>query len=275
MSLGFGRFSNSVWDCEGGVWRLHLTHWPTNTLSLIGGEGKKVKAEICLSSLFSLSSDVDIKAGIKWGIKKHYLLVPHIRGWIGTSDTQAQVSKIRFSVINISSRTNLCGHPRPPRKIPFVLSFVFFHNMACYCFELVAYTGKYERYVPWIGYLITGCPQKTHQLNKQKWPTWQACQHSKVVQRGPKGSKRVQNGQPRCFWPFGTLLGPSGPFYKDYFKRKMIFCSKTPPPHSTLSLWGNKLIFVWNGLKVSRWNQRVPNCQKRLDLPAKIEPKYA
>ena len=38
----------------------------------------------------------------------------------------------------------------------------------------------------------------------------------------------------------------------DYFKQKMIFCSKAPPPNPTLSLWGNK---------------RVPNCQKHLGLP--------
>ena len=36
--------------------------------------------------------------------------------------------------------------------------------------------------------------------------TWQACQRSKVVQRG-------QNGQHKSFWTFGTLLGPSGPFW--------------------------------------------------------------
>ena len=29
----------------------------------------------------------------------------------------------------------------------------------------------------------------------------------------PKGCKRDQNGQPKCFWPFGTLLDPSGPFW--------------------------------------------------------------
>ena len=42
--------------------------------------------------------------------------------------------------------------------------------------------------------------------------TWQACERSKVVQKGPKGFKRDQNGQPKYFWPFGTLLVPSGPF---------------------------------------------------------------
>ena len=33
-----------------------------------------------------------------------------------------------------------------------------------------------------------------------------------TFQSGPKGSKRDQNGQPKCFRPFRTLLGPSGPF---------------------------------------------------------------
>ena len=28
-----------------------------------------------------------------------------------------------------------------------------------------------------------------------------------------KWSKWDQNGQPKCFWPLGTLLGPSGPFW--------------------------------------------------------------
>ena len=44
----------------------------------------------------------------------------------------------------------------------------------------------------------------------QKWPNMAGLS---TFQRGPKGSKRVQNGQPKCFWPFGTLLGPSGPFW--------------------------------------------------------------
>ena len=34
-----------------------------------------------------------------------------------------------------------------------------------------------------------------------------------TLQSGPKGSERDQNGQPKCFWPLGTLLGPSGPFW--------------------------------------------------------------
>ena len=34
-----------------------------------------------------------------------------------------------------------------------------------------------------------------------------------TLQSGPKGSERDQNGQTKCFWPLGTLLGPSGPFW--------------------------------------------------------------
>ena len=34
-----------------------------------------------------------------------------------------------------------------------------------------------------------------------------------TLQSGPKGSKRDQNGQTKCFWPLGTLLGPSGPLW--------------------------------------------------------------
>ena len=57
--------------------------------------------------------------------------------------------------------------------------------------------------------------------------------------------------------PFGlvwTLLG--------HFKRKMIFCSKAPSPNPTFSSWGKKLIFVWNGLQVSRWAQKGPKLSK-------------
>ena len=74
----------------------------------------------------------------------------------------------------------------------------------------------------------------------QKWPNMAGLS---TFQSGPKGSKRVQNGQPKCFWPFGTLLGPSGPFWaisnKNWFfapkhlrhthlGQKIHFCLKWP-----------------------------------------------
>ena len=40
--------------------------------------------------------------------------------------------------------------------------------------------------------------------------TWQACQPSKVVQRGPKGTKMVNLS---LFDHLGPRLGPSGPFW--------------------------------------------------------------
>ena len=54
-----------------------------------------------------------------------------------------------------------------------------------------------------------GMPQKWSILD-QKWPNMAGLS---TLQSGPKGSERDQNGQPKCFWPLGTLLGPSGPFW--------------------------------------------------------------
>ena len=68
---------------------------------------------------------------------------------------------------------------------------------------------------------INTCPmyivsqKKTHQQIKQKWPNMAGLS---TFQSGPMGSKKVQNGKPRCFWQFGTLLGPFGPFQtKNHF----------------------------------------------------------
>ena len=44
----------------------------------------------------------------------------------------------------------------------------------------------------------------------KKGQTWQACQHSKVVQKGPKGTKMVNLN---VFDHLGPILGPSGPFW--------------------------------------------------------------
>ena len=62
----------------------------------------------------------------------------------------------------------------------------------------------------------------------QKWSildkngqTWQACQRSKVVQKGPKGTKTVNLS---AFDHLGPLFGPYGPFWtisdkNDFFAR--------------------------------------------------------
>ena len=77
---------------------------------------------------------------------------------------------------------------------------------------------------------------------------------SKGAQKGPKWSTKM----------FLTIWDPFGPVWTllDHFKRKMIFCPKAPPPNPTLSFWGNKLIFVSNGTKVSTWAQKGPKLSK-------------
>ena len=73
----------------------------------------------------------------------------------------------------------------------------------------------------------------------KKGQTWQACQRSKVVQRGPKGTKMVNLSlfeHLGLFWAHVDLL--------DHFKQELIFCSEAPLPTPTLSIWGKKIIFV-------------------------------
>ena len=80
---------------------------------------------------------------------------------------------------------------------------------------------------------------KAHQQSKQKWPNIAGLP---TFQSGPKGSKRVQNGQPRCFWSVGTLLGPSGPFWT-ISNKKMIFCSKHFRQSLLCPVGAKKIIF--------------------------------
>ena len=51
----------------------------------------------------------------------------------------------------------------------------------------------------------------------QRWSIldrkWQNMAGLSMLQSGPKGPNRDQNGQSKSFWTFGTLLGPSGPFW--------------------------------------------------------------
>ena len=64
--------------------------------------------------------------------------------------------------------------------------------------------------------------------------------HGRLV-NGSKESKRNQNGQPKYFWPFGTLFGPIWTLL-DHFKQKFILCSGASPPNPTLSIWGKKFM---------------------------------
>ena len=102
-----------------------------------------------------------------------------------------------------------------------------------------------------------GMAQKWSILD-QKWPNMAGLS---TLQSGPKGPKRDQNGQPKSFWTFGTLLGPSGPFWTIsnknwYFALKhlcrTLFCPFGAKNHFCLK-WSNR---VQMGPK---WSQIVKN----------------
>ena len=88
----------------------------------------------------------------------------------------------------------------------------------------------------------TGCPKKGTNKTNKNGRTWQTCQHSKVIQRGPKGSEMVNLCVFLTIWdPFWAHLDTFGPFqtkinllpHKDKvgfgggaFEQKIIFCLK-------------------------------------------------
>ena len=49
------------------------------------------------------------------------------------------------------------------------------------------------------------------------------------------------------------------------FKQKLIFCSEAPPPQPYFVHLGQKISFVWNRPKGSRWAQNGPKWSKTLD----------
>ena len=63
-----------------------------------------------------------------------------------------------------------------------------------------------------------------------------------TFQSGPKGSKGTKMVDLSVFDPFGLIWT-----LFVHFKQKLMFCSGAPPPNPTLSIWGKKIIFVWNG----------------------------
>ena len=87
-----------------------------------------------------------------------------------------------------------------------------------------------------------------------------------TFQTGPKWPKTVRNGQPRYFWSFGTLFGPSEPFWtisnKKWFfaqkhLRQTLLC-----PYGATNWFLSKIV-----QKDPDGPKRVPNCQKHLGLP--------
>ena len=79
-----------------------------------------------------------------------------------------------------------------------------------------------------------------------------------TFQSSPKGSKRDKNGQSKCFWPFGTLLGRSATFWT-ISNNSWFVCSEAPPPNPTLSIWGKNSF-------LSEMIQKGPDRQKGLQM---------
>ena len=97
----------------------------------------------------------------------------------------------------------------------------------------------------------------------QKWPNMAGLS---TFQSGPKGSKRDQNDQPKCFWPFGTVLGPSGHFWTISDKNEFFV------PNGQSRVWRRcfraKNHFLFEMVQKSPDGpKRVPNGQKHLGWP--------
>ena len=71
----------------------------------------------------------------------------------------------------------------------------------------------------------------------KKGQTWQACQHSKVVQKGPKGTKMVNLSVFDHQEPFWAHLDPFGPFQT---RIDILLRSTSAKPY--LSISGKKII---------------------------------
>ena len=82
--------------------------------------------------------------------------------------------------------------------------------------------------------------------------TWQAWQHSKVIQKGPKGTKIVNIS---VFDHLGPVLGPSGRFWSISDKHDS-FASNGKSRVWQKCFWGKISILAWIGLKGSRWAQK-------------------
>ena len=76
---------------------------------------------------------------------------------------------------------------------------------------------------------------------------------SKTVEKGPKQSKRDQNGQLKCFL---TIWDPLEPTWNllDHFKQKFIFCSQAHLPNPTLGQKNRLSEIIWmkGGLRVRK-----------------------
>ena len=87
--------------------------------------------------------------------------------------------------------------------------------------------------ITWTPVKLQGIPENSNNKTNKNGQTCQACQHSKVVQRGPKGSEMVNLDVFDHLGPFWARLDPFEPF-----QTKNYFCSTTPLPlpNPTVSL---------------------------------------
>ena len=103
---------------------------------------------------------------------------------------------------------------------------------------------------------VQGVPKRRTNKTNKKGQTWQACQHSKVV----------RNGQPSCFWPFGTLWGSNGHFWIISAKNQFV----TPKGQSRVSrrcFWAKNNFLFEIVQRGPDGPKRVPNGQKQLGWP--------
>ena len=97
---------------------------------------------------------------------------------------------------------------------------------------------------------MTGDGPKMDHFGQKNDQTLQACRRTKVVQKGPKGTKMVNLSLFDHLGPFWAHLDPFGPFQT---RIDILLWSTSAEPYFVHL--GQKIIFVWNGPKGSRWIQ--------------------
>ena len=96
----------------------------------------------------------------------------------------------------------------------------------------------------------------------KKGQTWQACQHSKVVQKGPKGTKMVNLSVFDHQEPFWAHLDPFGPFQT---RIDILLRSTSANPYFVHLGQKNHFCLKWSK-RVQMGPKWVPNDQKHLDI---------
>ena len=115
--------------------------------------------------------------------------------------------------------------------------------------------GTAPRLVPFIHcHVYAGCKKTTIFFNFGPFWVFRTC--SKVVQKGPKGTKIVITSV------FDQLV----PFWDHHFKQNLFFCSAAPPPNPTFSILGKKSFLSEMVQKGPDGPKQGPKWSKRLRL---------